>query len=138
MQLHRIDVPMGQNNGATSVSPQNPQTNITKSPPISMRGKIAIGYGLLAARTTYQTITQEVRAGGNEELATDLENLGGALETATVLYGTGGLAAVPMGIQEIAASVVRTRTTARKNRVVNYELSLKGNRVNFNQGRAYE
>ncbi len=136
--LHRIDVPSGSRDGTTSVSPQNPQSNMTTSPSLSMAGKLALGYGALVARTTYQTVTQEIRAGGNEELATDLENLGGALQFATITLATKGLNLIPTTISEVASAVARTRGIARENRDKEYQRELLGNRVSFNQGRAYE
>lgn len=138
MAIVRIDIPKGTQDGQTSVTPQSPRSNVAQSPPMSMGTKIAIGYGILAARTTYQTVTQELRAGGNEELATDLENVGGAIAFATAAIATGGLSLIPATFTEVAATVSRNRTMARENREVQFNRALMGARVNFNQGRVYE
>lgn len=138
MSLIRIDIPKGVQDGQTSVSSQSPRSNVAQSPPMSMGSKIAIGYGLLAARTTYQTVTQELRAGGNEELATTLENISGAVAFGAATIATGGLSLIPAGVSEAAATISRSRGLARENRDIEFRREQMGRRVTFNQGRAYE
>ena len=136
--LHRIDVPSGARAGQTTVSPQNPQGSTVTSPTLSTAGKIALAYGALGVRTTFQTVTQEIRAGGNEELATDLENLGSGLAFVTGVVATKGLSLIPTAFTEVSSAITRSRANARQNRNIAYERELLGSRVNFNQGRAYE
>lgn len=138
MAIVRIDIPKGTQDGQTSVSPSSPNVNTAADKPMALGTKIAIGYGLLAARTSFQTFTQEVRAGGNEELATDLENAGGAIAFTVGLVATKGLSVIPAVFSEVSSTVVRNRTTSRANREVQFNRATMGARVNFNQGRAYE
>lgn len=138
MAVVRIDIPKGLQEGKTSVTPQSPRTKTTSSPPMSTSKKLAIGYGLLTARTSYQTIAQEVNAGGNEELATQMENVAGGIEFVAMTIGLKGLNVPPMIISEVANSVVRIRQINRDNRDKEFERLQRGNRVTFNQGRAYE
>lgn len=126
--------------GVDGVSPLNPESPINEnavSPSPTLNKTALLGYGALLANRTYSTVVQEVRASGNEELATNLSNLsrGGTLIAAAV--ATKGLSLIPEVINSVATQVVRYRTAARETRIAEYEVNLKGSRVNFNQGRVY-
>lgn len=126
--------------GQEGVSPLNPESPINENA-VSPRKNIAttalLGYGSLLANRTYSTVVQEVRASGNEELANNLSNIarGGSLIAAAV--ATKGLSLIPEIINSTATQVVRYRAAARESRIAEYEVNLKGSRVNFNQGRVY-
>lgn len=138
MSIVRIDIPKGTQDGQTSVTPESPTVNTAADTPMSLGKAVALGYGVLGARTGYQTFTQEVRAGGNEELATKLENVGSGLQFATTLVATKGLSLIPDTFNEVASAISRVRGQARENQNIQYERDLRGRRITYNQGRAYE
>jgi hypothetical protein len=134
----RIDNLKGVQEGQTSISPQNPKSNIAASPTISRKGVAVLGMAGIAAKQTYSTAVSEIRAGGNESLATDIEN--GVLLAGTVLMaiGTGGWSLVPQGISVGATIVTRSRRIARENRRTEYERAMLGSRQSYGIGGAYE
>jgi hypothetical protein len=126
--------------GQEGVSPLNPESPINEnavSPKPAISKAALLGYGSLLANRTYSTVVQEIRASGNEELATTLSNIsrGGTLIAAAV--ATKGLSLIPEVINSTASQVVRYRSAARESRIAEYAVNLKGSRVNFNQGRVY-
>ena len=126
--------------GQEGVSPLNPESPINEnavSPRKAISTTALLGYGSLLANRTYSTIVQEVRASGNEELATTLSNIsrGGTLIAGAI--ATKGLSLIPEVISSVASQVTRYRNAARETRIAQYEINLKGSRVNFNQGRVY-
>jgi hypothetical protein len=136
-EIIRIDVATGQQEGRTSVSPQSPTSTIAQSPQVNLSGAVLAGASIMAAKTGYQTLTQEIRESGNEELATTLENISTAGMIATSIIATKGLAIIPLGIQGIASAVTRTRATQRENNATRFENELRGQRINF-RGSIYE
>jgi len=134
----RIDMPKGVSDGQTSLTPTSPTVSGTTSPTISNKSKVLIGYGLMTARQTITTVTQEIRAGGNEELATNIENGVTLLTKGAIAYGTGGLSLIPEAIGATAQFISRERATQRTNRAREYERSMRGSRINYNAGGGYE
>lgn len=134
----RIDMIKGVEEGSTSVSPQSPKGGSLASPPISPKKAIMIGYGVMTAKAVYNTAVQEIRAGGNEELATTLSNVTTAVGIGIAAYATGGLSLIPTGISAGAQLFTREKSAQRKNRAIEYERSMRGSRVSYNQGGGYE
>lgn len=137
-EIIRIDMPKGVAEGQTSLSPASPTRSNVSSPSISPKGAALIGYGAMVANQSIQIATNEIRAGGNEELATAIDNTVKAVAIGTALYATGGLAAIPLGIQAAGQQVERVLRANRENRHKEYERSMMGSRITYNQGGGYE
>lgn len=126
--------------GREGISPLNPEspTNENATTPKQPITKTALlGYGSLLANRTYSTIVSEVKASGNEELATQLGNLSRGASLVAAAVATKGLSLIPEVINSAATQITRYRNAARESRVAEYEVNLKGSRVNYNQGRVY-
>lgn len=134
----RIDVAKGIPEGQTSVSPQSPTTSTATSPSISPKSAVLIGYGAMVAKQSINIATNEIKAGGNEQLANTINNLTTGVAVGTALYATGGLAAIPLGIQAAGSMVERQLKTNRENRHKAYERQMMGSRQTYNMGGGYE
>ena len=134
----RIDMPKGIEEGSTSVAPQSPRGGSVSSPPISRKGAVMIGYSIMAAKSVYNSAVQEIRAGGNESLATSIENATLAVGIAVSAYATGGLSLIPLGVSSASQIYAREKSVQRINRSKEFELSMRGSRVNYTQGGGYE
>lgn len=134
----RIDMIKGVEEGSTSVSPQSPKGTALSSPAISRKGAILIGYSVMAAKATLSTAVQEIRAGGNESLATTLENATTAVGIAVGAYATGGLSLIPLGISATTQIYTREKSAQRKNRAIDFERSMRGSRVSYMAGGSYD
>jgi len=136
----RIDMPKGVEDGSTSVNPKSPNAQLTAtgSPPISRKGAIMLGYSAMAAKAVYNSAVQEIRAGGNEELATKMENGVMAVGIAISIIETQGLILIPMAVSADTQLFVREKSAQRQNRAIDYERSMRGSRVTYQQGGGYE
>ena len=134
----RIDMVKGVEEGSTSVSPQSPKTSQVASPGISPKGAMLIGYSVMTAKAVYNTAIQEIKAGGNEELATTLSNVTTAVGIGVGAYATGGLSLIPLAVSSGTQLFSREKSAQRKNRAIDYERSMRGSRVSYNQGGGYE
>lgn len=134
----RIDMPKGIEEGSTSVNPQSPSGAQVGSPPISRKGAILLGYSAMATKAVYNTAIQEIRAGGNEELATTLENASTAVGITVGAIATGGLSLIPQAVSTASSLYTRERTNTRRNRARQYEESMRGERQTYGQGGGYE
>ena len=134
----RIDVIKGVEEGSTSVTPQSPKVSATASPGISKKGLVLLGYGAMVAKSVYSSTVQEIRAGGNEELATTISNVTTGVGLFSAALYTGGLSLIPQGISVAASSFAKIKSNQRINRSREYERSMRGNRVSYNQGGGYE
>lgn len=137
MSIIRIDMPKGVQEGQTSVSPVSPQQDVG-SPAISRKGAILLGYGAMVASQSIQLATNEIRAGGNEELATDIENVVKTAGIVTAVVATQGLALIPLAIQTGSTIVSRNLSMQRENRSREFERSMQGSRITYMQGVGYE
>ena len=137
-EIIRIDMIKGVEEGSTSVNPQSPSGTALSSPSISRKGAIMIGYSAMAAKAVYSTAVQEIRAGGNEELATTLSNATTAVGIAVGAYATGGLSLIPLAVSTGTQLYTREKSNQRKNRAIEYERSMRGSRVSYSQGGGYE
>ena len=138
MSLIRIEMPKGVQEGSTSVSPQSPKVSAVGSPAISRKGAIMIGYGVMTAKAVYNTAVQEIRAGGNEELATTLSNATTAIGIGVAAYATGGLSLIPLAVNTGTQIYAREKNMQRANRAIDFERSMRGSRVTYNMGGGYE
>jgi hypothetical protein len=139
MSLIRLELLKGVKQGSTSVSPQSPDgAEMLASPPISRKGAILLGYGAMTAKTVFNTVTQEIKAGGNEELATALSN--GATGVAIVMgaIATDGLSLVPLAVSTGAQFFTREKNAARQNQARMYAESMQGDRIDYMGGGSYE
>ena len=134
----RIDMIKGVEEGSTSVAPTSPKGSAVGSPPISRKGAILIGYSVMTAKAVYNTAVQEIRAGGNEELATTLSNATTAVGIAIGAYATSGLSLIPLAVSSGTQIFAREKSAQRQNRAIEFEKSMRGSRVNYNQGGGYE
>ena len=134
----RIDIPKGVEEGSTSLSPQSPKVAATASPGVSRKGIVLLGYGAMVAKSVYSTALQEIRAGGNEELATTISNITKSVGLITGAVATHGLSLIPQGIGIASSAYAREKKNQRINRAREYERSMRGNRVSYNQGGGYE
>jgi len=97
-----------------------------------------IGYGVMVGKSAGNTAIQEIRAGGNEELATILSNTATAVGMAVAGYYTGGLSLIPTAVSAGTQLYAREKNAQRTNRAREYERSMRGSRVNYQQGGGYE
>jgi hypothetical protein len=134
----RIDMPKGVEEGTTSVSPQSPQGGSLGSPPISRKGAIMLGYSAMTAKAVYSTAIQEIRAGGNEQMATAMENATTAVGIVIGAIATSGLSLIPLGISTATQVYTRERTANRENQAREYERSMRGSRIVYGVGGGYE
>jgi len=138
MELIRVDMVKGVQEGETSLSPTSPKTTAVASPPISRKGLIMLGYGVMTAKAVFNTATQEIRAGGNEELATSIENGSKGVAIIVGAIATNGLSLIPLGVSSASQLYAREKGLQRKNRAIDYERSMRGSRVDYMQGGGYE
>lgn len=134
----RIDIIKGVEEGSTSVNPQSPKVSTTASPGISKKGLVLLGYGAMVAKSVYSSTVQEIRAGGNEELATTISNITTGVGMLSAALYTGGLSLIPQAISVASNSYAREKNRQRINQSREYERSMRGNRVSYNQGGGYE
>jgi hypothetical protein len=134
----RIDIAKGVEQGQTSVSPASPRTSTAASPSISPKGAAMIGYGALVAKQSINIATNEIKAGGNEQLANTINNITTGVAIGTAIYATGGLAAIPLGIQAAGSIIERQLRVNRENRHKAYERQMMGSRQTYNMGGGYE
>lgn len=123
--------------GISPLNPESPTNENTTTPKQPITKTALLGYGSLLANRTYSTIVSEVKASGNEELATQLGNLSRGASLVAAAVATKGLSLIPEVINSAATQITRYRNAARESRVAEYEVNLKGSRVNYNQGRVY-
>jgi len=138
MSLIRVEMPKGVEEGSTSLSPQSPKVSAVASPPISRTGAIMLGYGVMTAKAVFNTAVQEIRAGGNEELATTIENGSKGVAIIVGAYATGGLSLIPLAVSSGSQLYAREKKNNRLNRAIEYERSMRGARVSYQQGGGYE
>jgi hypothetical protein len=134
----RIDMPKGVEEGSTSVSPQSPAGGTLSSPPISKKGAIMLGYSVMTAKAVYSTAIQEIRAGGNEEMATAMENATTGVGIVIGAIATSGLSLIPQAISTATQIYTRERNNTRQNQAREYERSMRGSRINYMGGGGYE
>lgn len=134
----RIDMPKGIEDGMTSVSPVSPTVSGTASPGISKSGIILLGYSVMTAKAVYNTAVQEIRAGGNERLATAMENATTGVSIVIGAIATNGLSLIPLGISTATQIYTREKSNQRQNRANEYERSMRGSRLNYMSGGGYE
>lgn len=136
---HHIYIHKNGKEGVTPLTAESPPAaqSGASSPKLSDRGKLLLGYSALLAKRSYASLTEEIRASGNESAATVLGNLTTAATMGTAILATKGLALIPMAIGEAVSTVTNYRATQRENYTKTIKRELKGQRVDFNQGRVY-
>lgn len=136
---HHIYIHKNGKEGVTPLTAESPPAaqSGAASPKLSDRGKLLLGYSALLAKRSYATMIQEIRASGNESVATTLGNATNAVTMGTAILATKGLALIPIAIGESLSAVTNYRATERENYTKTIKRELKGQRVDFNQGRVY-
>jgi hypothetical protein len=136
---HHIYIHKNGKEGTTPLTAESPpaQQSSAASPKLSNKGKVLLGYSALLAKRSYSTITEEIRAGGNEDVATALSNATNLVSIVGAIAATKGLAIIPLAINEGLQTVSNIRSTSRSNYQKEIKKGLKGQRVHYNQGRIY-
>ena len=124
--------------GASPLNPESPANEVaTNASRIAIKKTTLLGYGKLLANRTVNTIAQELKASGNEQMATSLSQFTKTANTLVAAFATKGLSLIPTAINTTAEAVVRERNAAREAKISEIETRLKGGRSNFSQGRVY-
>lgn len=123
--------------GASPLNPESPVNETATAEKRKQKYKTMLRYGQMLAQRSYSTITQEIRAGGNERLATALNNAGNVATSITMAIATSGTSLIPEAINATAQLISTQRRNQRDNKAARFEAELQGSKVNFNQGRIY-
>ena len=123
--------------GASPLNPESPVNETATSEKRKQKYKTMLRYGEMLAQRAYSTVTQELRAGGNEQLATALSNAGNVMTSVTMAIASSGASLIPEAINASAQLIQNSRNNARQNRIQRFQEELLGSKVNFNQGRIY-
>lgn len=123
--------------GASPLNPESPVNETATAEKRKQKHKTMLRYGQMLAQRAYSTITQEIRAGGNERLATALNNAGNVATSITMAIATSGTSLIPEAINATAQLISTQRRNQRDNKAARFEAELQGSKVNFNQGRIY-
>jgi len=134
MATHNIFVHKAGVEGESVVSTASPANEAGTSPKSATKNTVLIQYGTMAARQALSTITQDLRASGNEEIATTISNVSTVATMALAAYATGGLSLIANAIQGASTAIIDVRNTARENRNRDYAERLRGARVSNNMG----
>jgi len=120
--------------GVSALNPETPANESAVSPRMDLKNTVLLGYGATLAKRTFSTVTQEIRAGGNEETATALSNIGKGASMLVLAYATGGLSLIGNAIDGAATAITNYRQVQRENRTRDYNRELQGTRREFNTG----
>jgi hypothetical protein len=121
--------------GASPLNPESPANEVaTNAARLAIKKTALLGYGKLLANRAIGTIATELKADGNERLATQLGNVSKGANMLVAAIATKGLSLVPEAIGAVTSAVVRERAAARDTKRSEVEIRLKGGRSNFNQG----
>ena len=112
--------------------------NNVSSPGISRRGTILLGYSAMIVKKAMSSALNEIREGGNEELATNLSNIGVGVGLVIGTIESQGLILIPLAVDTANTVVNRSLGNARENRNRAYERTMRGSRVSYMQGGGYE
>lgn len=123
--------------GASPLNPESPVNETATNEKRKQKFKFMLRYGEMLAQRAYSTVTQEIRAGGNERLATTLNNIGALATSATMAIASSGASLIPEAINATSQLISNVRNNNRQNRAARFEEELQGSRVNFNQGRVF-
>lgn len=123
--------------GASPLNPESPVNETATAEKRKQKLKFMLRYGEMMAQRAYSTVTQELRAGGNEQLATTLSNLGSIATSVTMALASSGASLIPEAINSTAQLITNVRNNNRQNKAARFEAELQGAKVNFNQGRVY-
>jgi hypothetical protein len=138
MSVIRIEMPKGMEQGQTSASPTSPTTSTATSPRSSAKNQALIAGGLLVGKQALNIFTNEIKAGGNEELANTINNITTGVALSSAIIYTGGTAAIPIAISGAAQMVERQLTINRENKHKAHERQMMGSRQTYNMGVGYE
>jgi hypothetical protein len=121
--------------GASPLNPESPANEVaTNAARLAIKKTVLLGYGKMLANRAIGTITSELKADGNEKLATQLSVLSKAANMAVAAIATKGLSLIPEAVGAVTSAVARERAATRDSKRAEIEVRLKGGRSNFNQG----
>lgn len=123
--------------GASPLNPESPANETATDEKKKQKYKTMLRYGEMLAQRAYSTITQEIRAGGNQELATQLTKISALATSTTMAIASSGLSLIPEAINATAQLISTNRENQRQNKAARFEAELQGSKVNFNQGRIF-
>lgn len=121
--------------GQAVLNSTSPVEDSTTSPKSPVKSSILMTYGKQIANQTINTAVTDLRASGNESLATGLSNANTAMTMTIAAIATGGLSLIGNAVQGSATAFLNYRATKRDNRRREYEELLRGSRRDFNTGR---
>lgn len=121
--------------GQAVLNATSPAEDATTSPKSPVKSSILLTYGKQIANQTVNTLVTDLRASGNEALATGLSNANTAITMTVAAVATGGLSLIGNAVQGSTTAFLNYRATQRENRRRDYEELLRGSRRDFNTGR---
>ena len=119
--------------GVSPLSPESPVAEASASPRTAAKNSVLLTYGGMMAQRALNTFVEDIRAGGNEELATTTNNIVTGTTVGMSIVATKGLALIPLAIQGSASAFTQHRGRARENRNNAFELEQMGQRLTHNQ-----
>lgn len=123
--------------GTSPLTPESPVNEAATSTRTAVKASVLVSYGKMVAMRTVNTIAQDLRASGNEELAT---TLGNAVSGATLVMSavaTKGLSLIPAAIGAASSEFTQIRGRQRANRNAEFEREQMGQRLSHEQRSAY-
>jgi len=123
--------------GASPLNAESPVNEISTRERLKKKAKVMLKYGEMIAQRAFSTTVQELNAGGNQRLATQLTNASNIGSSIVMAIASSGTSFIPEAINGVAQTVRITRENNRQNRVARFEQELAGAKVNFNQGRIF-
>lgn len=123
--------------GVSPLSPESPVAEAATSPRSAVKASVLLTYGGMIAQRAQTTLIDEIRASGNEELATTLNNISTGVATTTAIIATKGLALIPLAIQGSATAFTQYRSRERENRNNQFEREQMGQRLTHGQRGSY-
>lgn len=123
--------------GTSPLTPESPVADAATSTRTAVKASVLVSYGKMVAMRTANTIAQDLRASGNEQLATDLGNIVQGSTLIMSAVATKGLSLIPAALQAGTSTFTQYRTRQRENRNIEFELQQMGQRLSREQRGAY-
>jgi len=121
--------------GQAVINTQSPNNESTSSPKSAIKSSVLITYGKQIANQTVNTVVADLRASGNEQIATQVTNLNQVATMGVLAVATGGLSLIGNAVQGASTMFLNYRQVQRENRRKEYDEMLRGSRREFNTGR---
>lgn len=128
MNDHHIYIHKGIAEGRSPLSPASPMRQATANTPPSTQKFITLGVGIMLARRTLNAVADDIRAGGQEVLATQIEN-GVRAAGLALLAVKAPPALVLVGVNQGINAVTTIRAINRENNIRAFEREQLGQRL---------